>query len=47
MGWHWESRVFWRYSLLVWWPMSRPAFKRLRKSWLLQLGPFGVRKFAE
>lgn len=41
----WESRPIFGHSILLWWPMSRPAFDRSGDSWLLQLGPIGVRRF--
>lgn len=32
------------YTVLFWWPLSRPHFYRYETSWLLQFGPFGLRR---
>lgn len=41
---HKESRPLGPFTLLLWWPMSRPAFTRFGSAWLLQFGPIGLRK---
>lgn len=39
-----ESRPIAGFTFLAWWPMSRPTLTRIGSSWLLQFGPFGLRR---